>query len=58
MMSDCLCRRLPCWPCVPGGWWRSREKSTHGGPVVVKMMMSGFSWTSGWISKLSVSRSR
>ena len=43
---------------LPGGWCRSLEKSTHGGPVVIKMMMSGLSCTSGWISKLSISRSR
>ena len=42
---------------MPGGWWRSLEKSTHGGPVVIRMMMSGLSCTMGCISRLMVSLS-
>ena len=57
LMSTCRCSRLPWLPLVPGGWCRSLEKSTHGGPVVIRMITSGLSWIKGWISRLMVARS-
>ena len=55
MISTCRCSRLSWSPSVPGGWWRSLEKSTHGGPVVTSMMMSAWSRTMGSMSRLMVS---
>ena len=45
--------RFPCSPCMPGGWFLSLEKSTHGGPAVIRMIRSSVPWGACRIISLS-----
>ena len=40
MISVCLDNRFPCSPCMPGGRFRSLEKSKQGGPDVISIIRS------------------
>ena len=53
MISVCLEGRFPCSPCMPGGKFRSLEKSTQGGPDVIKMTKSSVPCAARRISSLS-----
>ena len=53
MISVCLDNRFPCSPCIPGGRFRSLEKSTQGGPDVIRMIRSSVPWAACRMSSLS-----
>ena len=53
MISVCLDNRFPCSPCIPGGRFRSLEKSTQGGPDVIRMIRSSLPWAACRMSSLN-----
>ena len=53
MISVCLDNRFPCSPCIPGGRFRSLEKSTQGGPDVIRIIRSSVPWAACLMSSLS-----
>ena len=53
MISVCLDNRFPCSPCMPGGRFRSLEKSTQGGPDVISIIRSSVPWAACRMSSLS-----